>query len=397
MQLSCLAVLLCIQPLVEGATLPDVPTLLTQGPDGSLAAAAAISKDEPAMSIPTDFLLWAPGAHTLPKIGEALRAAKLDQISCVALALCYIWSEPDAKLHAWSKTLPTQFGTPLHWSPEERLELQGGMAAEMTNDREAWISSTYMKLTEQLLGRTELFPPEHYTAEQFSRALSVVWERGLVVAMEDSKLLAVLPHLDSAKRTTQATTQLVLRGEAVHVLAALDPGMLLQVAGGSTMEMLLNRGEVLESGENTRVLLRGYPDPEQVFGVPKRRMLGQAGLSENYLYWVGMHSVDPLLLTALRIDAISPSELHLYPKAQAGAFISERNERSALRLLIQICGETLKMYGTKLDTDIGLLNQTSIGRGARLALVHRRNEKFVLERCTGLARQLWRQMLWDNL
>eukprot|EP00658_Telonema_sp_P-2_P021460 TRINITY_DN18546_c0_g1_i3.p1 TRINITY_DN18546_c0_g1~~TRINITY_DN18546_c0_g1_i3.p1 ORF type:complete len:266 (+),score=67.49 TRINITY_DN18546_c0_g1_i3:184-981(+) len=255
--------------------------------------------------------------------------------------------------------------------------------------------SSYAMLLEGVLGtHAEVLG---LSESSWHRAVSIAWYQSLQVEMESGGTQrAVIPHLQAAKRGVHSSAKLVEKDGMVALWGKLESAEHLEVDAGSNFDLLLNRGEVSTNAQHSRVFVRGYPDEGQFFGAAKIKMLKALGIGPAHNYWISLHQIDPRLLLALRIDALTPT-LPWFGKAQRGEFVSAKNELAALRLFLQICEHTIKMYGSTLQDDMALPEETLVaGSAERRAVLHRRNEKYVLQSCPKLARLHWRELLFAD-
>eukprot|EP00286_Rhodomonas_abbreviata_P013358 CAMPEP_0181317922 /NCGR_PEP_ID=MMETSP1101-20121128/16728_1 /TAXON_ID=46948 /ORGANISM="Rhodomonas abbreviata, Strain Caron Lab Isolate" /LENGTH=461 /DNA_ID=CAMNT_0023425351 /DNA_START=427 /DNA_END=1809 /DNA_ORIENTATION=- len=386
-----------------------------EGEEGlSLFATENIEQGQVVMSVPAGLLF--PTRVEKSPVPAMIENTTIGRVSAMCLYLAAERVDPESFWAPWIQTLPKKFFHALSYTEEDMEHFQASPFRELRARKVTSVHREYVETVVPLLdklpkeeeGAKSIFNREAFSYEAFVWAYSVITTRAIFPGLlsekeraEDSPLIIVGPYTDSLNHGPSSVTISFDSEQQRCLFSALLPiakGDLVSVGIGQTsnLELLANRGLLLQSNRNNFVLMKFQLDMSgDMHATARQAMMGQLNLSNPQTYIVRNGEMPQGLLTSLRIQSLTPVEFGSFDKALSSPVTLE-NEWRAYRLLISSCNAILNMYPTTIEEDEELLGAGQLRRGQRSAVVLRRQEKLVYESVKAWAHDAWSSLLYAS-
>ena len=335
-----------------------------------LHAKEDIEAGEVILSLPANLLFPTRVSDHSPVV-HMIENTTIGRITAICLYLIAERADSSSHWKPWLQSLPPRFFHALSYSEEEMLHFQASSFKELRDRKKKNVRQEYEQTVAPLLHKLPAFDPllaavdkpqnvtrEDFTYEAFEWAYSVVTTRGIFPGLlgEEERegevpLLVLGPLADSfihgasgVKISYDAQEHRCVFS-ALHKVAKNSP-ISIGVGMSSNMELLANRGFMMQNNGNNFVLMKFQLDRNSDMHASAREsMMKQLNLSNPMTYVVRYGEMPQGLLASLRIQSLSPVEFGSYGKALATPVTLE-NEWRAYRLLISSCNSILAMYPT---------------------------------------------------
>lgn len=301
------------------------------------------------LDVPFKLMMTLSTAQQGP-LKQVVEEKQMSPTIILALHLMNEQLNPDSFYRPWLSALPQAFETPLFWSEEDLVGLQGSTLLSVVQRRKQTMQTDYDSLFGVLFAEyPQIFTKEQYTFEAFQWALSTVWSRSFVFNIEGQLVPVIVPFadcfehgnvdsnfsLEEAEKVFRITlAKSVKAGERVHISLGTKPNS----------QLLMNYGFVLRDNLYDTVLINMFLNEDDPFYEAKSKILSVNDQPPSQLYYLRYDAIPQDLLRALRVQLLKPSELDHYGKIFEGKRVSLENELDVLRQLVAACDTLLKQY-----------------------------------------------------
>lgn len=360
------------------------------------------------MSIPRRCLITVEMGQATD-IGRIIMASDLDLDAPkhIYLMIYLLWdrkvNHSNSFFYPYYEVLPqTLSNMPIFWTAEELEELRGSFLLYQIADRKQAIASDYAAIC-----RVAPQFQEICSLMEFQWARMCVCSRNFGLQMDGHRTSAMVPHADMLNhyrpRETKWTFDCARQAFTITSLQGIPEGAEVLDSYGQKCNhrFLLNYGFAIENNREidgfcpnevpitlhcnrpSEFWLRADPSPT------KRVRVCVSNNENTRLLFSLLRSIE---LTSSELEAVRAANRALHPQyhspiVTASAMdirhpVSIRNERAALKHLIQVIRKQQAAYPTTLDEDIRLLGQLDLYpmfSNKRHAKIQVRGEKEVLE------------------
>eukprot|EP00960_Hanusia_phi_P036448 752321-Hanusia_phi.AAC.2 len=345
--------------------------LKDDGEAGSiLHAREDIEQGEVILSLPANLLFPTRVSEHSP-VAHMIENTTIGRITAICLYLISERADRSSHWETWLRSLPPHFYHALSYSEEDMAHFQASSFKELRDRKKKNVRKEYEQTVAPLLHKLPAFDPllaavdqennvtrEAFSYEAFEWAYSVVTTRGIFPGLlgeeereGDVPLLVLGPLADSFIHGAAAVKIAYDANEhrciftALHKIAK-NSAISIGVGMSSNMELLANRGFMMQNNVNNFVLMKFQLDKDSDMHASAREsMMKQLNLSNPMTYVVRYGEMPQGLLASLRIQSLSPVEFASFAKALASPVTLE-NEWRAYRLLISSCNTILNLYPT---------------------------------------------------
>ncbi|KAI4147190.1 MAG: hypothetical protein LQ341_001848 [Variospora aurantia] len=289
---------------------------------------------ERVLTIPCGILWTVEHAYADPLLGPALRSVQppLTVEDTLATYILFVRSRKSGYngLRSHVTALPTSYSSSIFFTENELDVCAGTSLYTVTKQLKRQIEEDYAGLVARIFGQyQDLFPLDKFTIEDYKRALSTVWSRGMDFVLPD--------------------------GNSIRLFCGCNMGhiffrVFINYGPLPNNRLLRLYGFVLSSNPNDSYDLVLSTHPTAPFWEQKQKLWISAGLDSTCT--ISLTLTDPLpknVLRYLRIQRLDESDLSVMQVDATDGIVNESNEVEVLQFLVDsFCG-LLENFGTQLE------------------------------------------------
>lgn len=400
----------------KGAVVPSYIKPGINATEGiGLVAQKDISKKEVVLEVPKS--LWInPDTVAASEIGKLCQVLK----PWMSIALFLIREKALGTSSPWFhylSILPGCTNSPIFWSEEELLEIQGTQLLSTTDSVKEYVKGEFIKVEEEIiLPNRHLFPPAVAVADFLwafgilrSRAFSGLRGENLVlipladlvnhspgIATEEPSWEIKAKGLFSRELLFSLWTPVYLRsGEQVYIQYDLKK---------TNAELALDYGFIESSTSNRETYTLTLEISESDPFYDDKLDVAEANGMEDTAYFdiVKGKPLPSSILPYLRLVALGGTDAFLLESIFRNSIwdhlqlpVSRVNEETICRVVRTACKTALSAYHTTIEEDEKLIEEGNMGPRAKIAVGIRSSEKKVLDHIDGVFRA--RELELDEL
>ncbi|PFH56075.1 hypothetical protein XA68_17116 [Ophiocordyceps unilateralis] len=345
---------------VDGIEVADFPVT-----GRGVKALRSFKEGDCILTIPSACLWKVEGARADPLLGPVLRSARppLSVEDTLAVYLLFVKSRTsgyEGRRHHIA-AIPQSYSASIFFTDDELRVCEGSSLFTLTSQLEQRVQDDYRRLHVRLLSQhRDLFPPDHFTMEDYKWALCSVWSRAMDFAVsETTSVRLVAPLADMLNHSLDAKQCHAYDPKSgdLSILAAKDyqVGDQIFISYGSVPNNRLLRlyGFVLPDNPNDSYDLVLQTSPMAPLYEQKERLWALAGLGSTCT--ISLTPKVPLpnsVLRYLRIQRLDESnitDMTLQLVNGTDGKISDENEMQVLQFLVDSIDILLESFVIPLE------------------------------------------------
>lgn len=323
---------------------------------------------------------------------------------------------PSSPWFPYLRILPRSTNSPIFWSDEELLEIQGTQLLSTTEGVKEYVQSEFMKVEEEIiLPNTSLFP-SYVTFTDFLWAFGILRSRAFSGLRGEN--LVLIPLADLVNHNSSITLEdpsweikgkglfsrelvfslwtpvSVKAGEQVYIQYDLQK---------SNAEFALDYGFIESRSDREVYTLTLEISESDPFYADKLDIAESNGLGETAYFDIVLGcSLPPFILPYLRLVALEGTDAFLLESIFRNAVwghlelpVSRANEEMICHVVRNACKTALSSYHTMVDEDEKLMEKGDLDPRVEIAVGIRVGEKKVLRQIDDIFRE--RELELDGL